>query len=60
MLSKHGITHILRVLRGPLGKVFYDKFAYKIIEIDDLPNSNMQKYFEVAHKFIDSALADNK
>lgn len=57
MLKKHGVTHILRVLKGDYGKIHADKFVYKIIQIDDLPNQNIQKYFEQAHKFIDDALS---
>ena len=59
MLYKNGITHIVRVLKGNFGKVYYDKFNYKIIQIDDLPNQNLQKYFDSAHKFIDEALSEN-
>lgn len=59
MLYKNGITHIVRVLKGNFGKVYYDKFSYKIIQIDDLPNQNLQKYFDSAHKFIDEALSEN-
>ena len=55
-LEKHGITHILRIVNGDYGKMFYDKFTYKIISVDDVPNSNLLKYFEVAHNFIDDAL----
>lgn len=60
LLEKYGITHILRVLKGNFGKLHYDKFTYKIIQIDDLPNQNIQKYFEAAHKFIDDALSANE
>ena len=41
-LYKNGITHIVRVLRGDMGKMFYDKFQYKVIQLDDLPNQNLQ------------------
>ena len=60
LLQQHGITHILRVLKGDFGKFYYDKFSYKIIQIDDLPNQNIQKYFESSYKFIEDALSANK
>jgi len=59
-LNKYGITHILRVLKGNHGTVHPDKFTYKVIQVDDLPNQNLQKYFESAHEFLNDALSANK
>ncbi|CAI2372035.1 unnamed protein product [Moneuplotes crassus] len=65
-LQKHGITHIVRVIKGDFGKVFMDNYGsksaikYKIIQVNDLPSENIQKYFESAYEFIDTALQSNK
>ena len=59
LLNRFGITHIVRVLKGNFGKVHYDR-KYLIIQIDDMPNENIQKYFESSHKFIDGALNENE
>lgn len=65
LLSRFGITHILRAIKGDFGKAYYDKLNYniskvRVIQIDDVPNENIQKYFESSYQFIEDALKENE
>ncbi|CAI2367253.1 unnamed protein product [Moneuplotes crassus] len=60
LLKKHGITHILRVVREDIGEVFPKDFTYKFMELRDIPEQDIKTHFEEAHKFIDNALRCSK
>jgi protein phosphatase slingshot len=54
-LKANGITHILTV-GNDMPAMFPNDFTYKIISIDDSPESNLNNYFEECMEFIDKAL----
>ena len=56
LLKKHGITHILRVVKEDIGDVFPTDFIYKFMELRDIPEQNISGYFSEAHKFIDDSI----
>lgn len=60
LLKKHGITHILRVVREDVGDVFPSDFTYKFLELRDIPEQDIKEYFAESHEFIDTALRGSK
>lgn len=59
LLQKHGITHILTTTSMNL-EYFPGKFRHKHIPIDDLPSTDITKYFEECFLFINEALSSGK
>lgn len=55
-LKEAGITHVVSVLRRPLGKALFENYEHKVIEVDDVEDENMLEHFTASNKFISGAL----
>jgi hypothetical protein len=54
-LKKLGVTHVLTVASG-LPPVFPKKFKYKIVDVQDTDDDNLEAHFDECIQFIQSAL----
>ena len=55
-LQQAKITHVLSVLRTPLGSDLFAPFKHHVVEVDDVEDENLLEHFPATNQFIQEGL----